>query len=103
MHQWSVIFSCYSYNIIAFARPPKTFLTWCNAQQAILALKAYFSIGEEHPGDFVWKEKEINKLGNLEQSGHTKINGFLTNTEQLIIIEQRVPSDVINASEGHGD
>lgn len=52
----------------------------CNAQQAILALKAYFSVGAVHLGEFIWERGEINKLGNLEQSGHTKINGFLTNT-----------------------
>lgn len=74
------VLSSYRYRVIDFAQSPKTYPPHCNAQQAILALKAYFSIGAVHLGEFIWEIGEINKEGNLEPTGNTKINGFLTNT-----------------------
>ncbi len=68
--------------------------TRSNAQQAILAYSIFLSQRSAPEG--IHLEKRANKPGNLEQSGHTKINDFLTNPEQLIIMEQRKPGDVIN-------
>lgn len=65
-----------------------------NAQQALLALEVYLYIGEVNLREFIWKREE-RKAGNLKPSGHTEINGFLRNTEQLITFEQRTSGDVI--------
>lgn len=55
----------------------------CNAQQATLALKAYFSIGELRRREFFRREEEIHKQANLEESRQSKINGFLTNAQSI--------------------
>lgn len=44
-------------------------------------------------------EKEESKLGNLEPSGHTKINGVLPKREQLITMKARQWGGDINPQE----